>query len=625
MYRKPFLLFLFILFVILNLQSVISPLAAQNKTIDSLLMLLAKEKSDTNKATHLYKLCWEYQSTGNYDTAFRYGNAALQLSKQLNFLKGIAASYNNIGMIYFNQGDNSKALENHFASLKIREAIGNKQGVAASYNNIGMIYFNQGEYDHALKNYFTALKIREETGDKEGIATSYNNIGIIYTTQKNYDQALKSHFASLKIRGETGDKQGIAASYNNIGMIFFNQGEYDHALENHFASLKIREAIGDKRGIATSYINIATSYTGKSKYAEALPWFQKGLRLAKEIGAKDLIILSYQGLSDMSEKTNDYKNAYKYYHLCTQITDSLFNENSSKQIAELQTKYDTEKKDKQINLLEKEKKIQSLELSKQQEQAAKDKVIRNSGILVFLLLMILGWVIYSRHRLKEKTLQAQQNAELEMKALRAQMNPHFIFNSLASIQQFIYSQNPDAANEYLSRFSRLIRMIFDHSLEKNISLADDLEALKLYMELEQLRLDGKFDYRIHIEPGIDTEEMEIPPLIMQPFVENAIWHGISQLQDKGLIDIWIKMNTTGKSNRLECVVKDNGIGRDLSEKNKRQKNPEHQSKGMSITKERLELLNSMYGNENSVEIIDLHSESNEPCGTEIRIFIPIES
>jgi hypothetical protein len=352
---------------------------------------------------------------------------------------------------------------------------------------------------------------------------------------------------------------------------------------------------------------------------------EKGLLLAKEIGAKQLLLDAYKGLAEANEKMSDYKNAYKYHQLYSKFKDSIFNEKSSKQIAEMQTKYETEKKEQQISLLQKQKQIQSLESSKQQEQAAKEKIIRNSGIAGFFLVMILGWIIYKRQRLREKAMQAQQYAELEMKALRSQMNPHFIFNLLASIQQFIYSQKPDAANAYLSRFSRLIRMIFDHSQEKNISLADDIETLKLYMELEALRLDNKFDYHLQIEPGIDAEEIKIPPLIIQPIVENAIWHGISPLEGKGVIDILIKVNNDGKNNMLECIVKDNGIGRGQSKKTKRQDIPEHESKGVSITKERLEILNSMYGNKNSIEIIDLFSENNEPCGTEVHIFIPIKS
>ena len=616
MFKKSTLSFFIILLVI-------SALSAQNKTIDSLLILLKKDKTDTSCVSHLNKLGHAYIDIGDYAAAFHYANDALRLGKQINFKKEIAASYNNIGVIYYFQGNYEMALENYLSALKLREEMNDKKGIAASYNNIGLIYYKQGNYDKAFKNNLVALKLREELGDKNGISNSYSSIGAIYYEQRNYKKALENHFAALKIQKETGDKKGIAGSYNNIGDIYNDMNSYDEALENFFISLNLLEETGDKEEVANLSTNIGGVYISKRDYAKAKEWLQKGFQLAKQIGARPLLIQSYKGLAALSESMGNYKNAYKYEQFYVQYNDSLFSEKSTKQIAEMQTKYETEKKEQQINLLEKERQIQSLEFSKEQEQVEKEKAIRNSSIAVFLLLIIFGWITYKRQRSKEKAEQAQQYAELEMKALRSQINPHFIFNLLASIQQFIYSQKPDTANEYLSRFSKLIRMIFDHSREKSISLADDLETLKLYIELEALRLDHKFEYHVHIEQGIDTEEIKIPPLIIQPIVENAIWHGISPLEGKGVIDIFLRMNGGKKNNILECIVKDNGIGRKRSKENKRKDIPEHQSQGVSITKERLEILNAMHGSKNSIEIIDLLSENKWPCGTEVHIFIPL--
>lgn len=634
-----------IFFVFSVLYSSLNVSFSHASSIDSLKQLFNQCKIDTTKVKLLNGLSSKYRDIGNFDSAVFFADASIRLAISLDYKKGIAKAYNNAGVASYYLGNYKNALKNYFASYKIYERLANadkanyNKDYADIYNNIGMVYQALNDNKNALEYHKKALHIRESLENNSDLADSYNNIGIVYSQTGEYEKASENYKKALALKLELKNEKSIAQTYNNIGSNTLRLGillketgnnvgansYFKKALDNYMAVLKIQEKIEDKQSIAMSYANIGGAYYYLQNYSASEKWFLRGLDLSKAMCERYLLKEIYSGLSEVNFKTGSYKDAFFYLQQSNQYEDSILNEETAKSITEMQTKYETEKKNKQINLLEKEKKIQSLELSKQQEQAAKDRVTRNSGIVVFFLLVILAWTIYSRHRLKEKTMQVQQNAELEMKALRAQMNPHFIFNSLASIQQFIYSQKSDAANEYLSRFSKLIRMIFNHSGEKNISLTDDLEALKLYMDLEQLRLDGKFVYHFHIESDIEAEEIEIPPLIIQPYVENAIWHGISQLEGEGKIDILIKMNCLGKSNILMCIVKDNGIGREQSEKNKKQKNSQHKSQGMSITNERLELLNSMYGNKNSVEIIDLYSENKEPSGTEVRIFIPLKN
>jgi len=374
---------------------------------------------------HLNKLCREYQNTGNYGISLHYGNTALKLARQLNFKKGIANSYNNIGGVYYYQGNYNKALGNFFTSLKIREQIGDIIGIASCYNNIGIIYKNQGilfkergdsanaylNYTKALENYFTSLKIVQSTQNSSGkgnkstleekkiTAAIYNGIGIVYTEQGNYDKAMENHFASLKIREEIDDKQGIGSSYNNIGYIYHHQHHYNKALENYFAAMKIWEEIGDKQGTSRSYSNIASVYTEKLNYAEARVWFQKAVQLAKEIGAKQLLQDTYKGLSNVNEKMSNYHEAYKYYQLYSQIKDSLFGKESSKQMAEMQTKYETEKKEHLIKVLERNEIIKEISLNYQKKIK---NILWGSSILFFCLLLFLFAVFIKKQKLNKQ-------------------------------------------------------------------------------------------------------------------------------------------------------------------------------------------------------------------------------
>ena len=300
--------------------------------IDSLFAALKIQKKDTAKVKTLNALALEFVNN-DPDTAMYFGNEALQLATKLNYKVGIAEAYlwmgyarmnlgqyddalkfsnrafkiyaqlftsenivdkalinkqkarayNNIGMIYWFQGNYPEALNNYFASLEIRKEINDKKGIAGCYNNIGLVFSDQGNYTEALKNYFAALKISEELGNKFIIAASNNNIARIYKSQNRYPEALKNFLATLKIHKELEDKRGIASSLNNIGSIYDDQDNYPEALKNFFASLKIREELGDKQGIAQSYNNIGLVYLNQKNYSKALLNLLASLKIKEEI------------------------------------------------------------------------------------------------------------------------------------------------------------------------------------------------------------------------------------------------------------------------------------------------------------------------------------------------------
>lgn len=245
--------------------------------------------------------------------------------------------------------------------------------------------------------------------------------------------------------------------------------------------------------------------------------------------------------------------------------------------------------------------------------------------LTIILFLVLIWLIYQyrvneiKKKEKLKTAYNKKIAELESKALRSQMNPHFVFNSLNSIQNFIVKNDIVSSSNYLNKFARLTRLIFDHSQQQFITIEQELNAIKTYLEIEQLRFTNKFDYSITIDPNIDMQSMEIPPMIIQPFIENAIWHGIMHQESiKGNISIEIKKQV----NFIEISIEDNGIGRKASMDLKSKNGSEHQSSGMRLTKDRLNILNKENNFEIETEIIDLYEEGNKAKGTKIIIKIP---
>jgi ligand-binding sensor domain-containing protein len=230
-----------------------------------------------------------------------------------------------------------------------------------------------------------------------------------------------------------------------------------------------------------------------------------------------------------------------------------------------------------------------------------------------------------------KTAFNRRLAQVEMSALRAQMNPHFVFNCLNSINRFILVNEPDAASEYLTKFSRLIRLILDNSRSETVPLDKELEALRLYIEMEAMRFEGRFAYSIEVDPALQPEHLEVPPLLIQPFVENAIWHGLMHQKERGLLRIVVggtdpistlqKHSERANTSGLHIQIEDNGVGRAKAQELKSKSAQTHKSQGLDLTSERLDMIRSLYGVETDIQIVDLFTDEGAAAGTRVHIRI----
>lgn len=376
------LIFLTSLFISFNL------LAKKQNQIDSLISVLQIAKTDTAKVNILNDISWKYTNTGNYEQAMQYADEALNQAKIINYKKGIAHAYNNLGIIYVYQGNYEKALENNLNSLKIKEDIGDKIGIAGSLTNIGNIYESQGNYKKALENQLKALKIKEEIDDKQGMSRSYNNIGGLYYNQGNYDKALENHLKSLTIKEEFGDKKGIASSYISIGLVYLAKKDFPKALEYQIKSLEINEQIGNESGKAICNLNIGSVYIQQNKPEEAYQYLDKALTMFKGIGYKNGIKNTYYTLSELFVKNQDYKQAYEYYKQYSDIKDTLLNEASSKQMAEMNIRFESEKKEKQIAISASESK--------------RKNIVIGSSIVVLIITILFSVFLFKRFRIEKK-------------------------------------------------------------------------------------------------------------------------------------------------------------------------------------------------------------------------------
>ena len=286
----------------------------------------------------------------------------------------------------------------------------------------------------------------------------------------------------------------------------------------------------------------------------------------------------------------------------------MFATQQGKQLELLMAEDEAEKQQQKIQTLAQDNELNRLQLSK----ARFILIGIGAGILLISMILLL---ILQRRKLKAE----QHSVSMEQRLLRAQMNPHFIFNSLASIQNFVINENSDQASIYLSRFSQLVRNILDNSTEEYVPLEKEISTIENYLSLQKARYTGKFEYKITVDEEIDEENILIPPMLAQPFIENAIEHGIRHKETSGHIEIRFRL----KYGLIRVEVEDDGVGREKAQEIESKQTSRHRSMAISITSDRLDILNRKLKKKIRMEIIDLKDASGQGCGTRVEFGVPV--
>ena len=308
---------------------------SQSTKLDSILNLLKRDKEDTNKVIHFGSLCNDYREIEKYDSAVLYGNAALDLAGKLNYKKGYAVAYSNLGLVCWNRGDYDRSLDYYFQALKIKQELKDSAGIAKTTGSIGIDFAYEGNYPKALEYYFKALEMEESLGNKSGIARNLGNIGIVYMDQRDYAKSLEYYFKALKIDEELGNQKSIANRLGNIGIIYLYEAENDEndsakknylldlSLSYSFRTLQIEDSIHYKKGVATDLGNIGNAYEDKENYPEALEYFFKAVKIKSEIGDKRGLAIWLGHIAEVFIRQKKYNDAFLYTYRSLAVADSI--------------------------------------------------------------------------------------------------------------------------------------------------------------------------------------------------------------------------------------------------------------------------------------------------------------
>lgn len=621
--------------ILIALLCVFDAIAQKTSIIDSLKIALEKH-TDSTKAKIAFEIAkFHYYYNTSTDSITHYADLGLEYSREYDFSEGEDRYHFLMGQMQWQNKDYGAALHSFQICEKLLEARGDQRALAMVHNAYGTVYMSFEDYEKANEHYIKTLKIGEELGLKNDLATTYSNLAIVNTRGRHFRRSLRYNKKALAVLADDlSEKDSLilvttllntAASYKNLNLIdtsrlysrqaidLAKKMKYDKGIQRALYSRLMIELESKNYEAVLIYADSLQSWLNRSpptkhncslingvpyykslayhyldKHQQAIEYAHLTQEDARECGisveynALHALVLAYKG-------AGQYLTAFEYQDQYNDIEDSIINTGNNVKIQALQSLYESEKRERELAELSQQTIMQTFQIRK------RNLLILGISSIALLALFLL--YLFSQQRII-KNQGIASNAEQRL--LRLQMNPHFLFNALSSIQTFLFDKkDATKAVHYLSRFAELMRQILEYSRETYITLEDEIRTLENYLSLQQLRHNHEFDYKIEVEEGLNRWETMIPPLMAQPFVENAIEHGKVYSVEDGKI----RIRFLSEGNHLKLLVEDNGIGREQAlQLNSKKK---YKSLATSITKDRVQLLSQIAKQKFSFEVKDL--------------------
>jgi len=550
----------------------------------SLANSISKRKGENKKIDIQIKLARAYKLNKNYQESITaYDNI---LNKNLSNYQKVVV-YEGLGDAYKEIGDSENSVIKYQKGLKI--AIKHKitPKITDLNSKIGEAFALSGELQEANEYFDNSLNLAEKENKKRAVEEK-NKVADFYNQSRDFEK-------EIQLREETLDEI--------------------EAMDEESVIEDLTSPLTPQR----QNYKIANAFVSQGKPTEAISFLKKSI---EEAGAKEDLIVEKDAtrkLSEIYKDLGEYDKASESYQNYVELVDELYIKKEQeisqtarfrREIAFKQNRITSLESERQLNESRYQLAFENKELT--QKNYRVQQWVIGSLIMIALLLLMVAFVQY-----KSVKREKYANNLLALKSLRTQMNPHFIFNALNSVNSFIASNDERAANRYLSEFSQLMRSVLENSEEDFIPLENEIELLKLYVKLEHFRFKDKFEYAITVDENININKFVIPPMLLQPYVENAVWHGLRYKKEKGKLTIDFKQLT---SEKVSITITDNGIGRKKSKELKTDNQKKLKSKGMGNIQSRITILNEMYKDKVAVFIEDA-TQNEDEIGTKVVLIL----
>jgi len=559
-----------------------------------------------------------YSNKGQYEMADLYFNACEKIFTLIKGDEYKTSLYINIANLFTHKEEYSHAIDMYKKAHSNADTYKDTLAIGKINSNISRCYYSIKDFKNAEQFAIKSIAAFKSGKDSISLANAYNNLGAILDKLNKKEEALSVYYLAKRIYERNQQYAKLVSTLNNLGNTYKDLGKLDSALYYMKTALEIKRKLNNKKSICISLGNLSELYVQLNQIDKAEKFANEMLSIANQLNNKTQQMYAFFYLSEINKKKGNSNLALNYFEKYYALYDSLNNLDFKEQIDKMMNQMQVESKDLKIDKLIKEQKLKDTLIENQINELKNQKLLTYFYLFIIFILILI--IVFAHFLVKLRVEKKQAMLENQMlsyriNALSNQINPHFIFNILNSIQYNVNQHDYLTANKYINSFSKLLRMILDNSQHQMISLLVEIESLKLYLDLEQMRLKNRFSYKIVKKTDFDPLKFMIPPLLLQPFVENSIWHGILNLKEeqKGVIEILL----TEYNQFLVCEIIDNGIGyKKLQASNK------HVSHGLDITQKRIETFNQLYKTNIKVEVSNLENHPVFSSGTIVKLTFP---
>jgi tetratricopeptide (TPR) repeat protein len=572
--------------------------------MQSLLDAPSGEASAKARSTAHNLLGIHAQRQGRFDESIAHHKQALAVCQELGDRDCMGRAHVNLCNTHRFKGDHENALLHAYEAMRIKEEQADSAGLARAHHNLAMIHQEQGDLPSADRALAASLAIKERMGDSLGVRNTLSVMSLVALDRGDHEGAVLLLERAHAIAREHEDKGSMVDIHTNLGLAHDGAGRRSEAMRWFREAMEaVEEEPNDAhRAIITG--NIGRMLMEEGRVAEAGPWLEESLALARDVGALLDEKIGLVALAAQRKAQGRHSEALELTEQLLAVNDSLLNERNQHSMNELRVQYDTDRRDAENRML-----LQANALAEAQLARQRIIILTLVGGTLLVALVVVLLVRAWRRRVDMRVL------ELEQQALRAQMDPHFLFNALNTVPGLYHSHGVAMATDYIGHLGQLLRLILDSSAQRIVSVQEERELLEHYLQVMSLRHPGRFTWAITVDPSIDAKNSGLPPMLLQPLVENAVLHGVLKGEGQGHVEVHIGQDRHGLHGR----VRDNGPGLAQPPDVLRCAKPS----GLRITDERIRLGNGHARRGPGLVLRTMHDGQGAVLGTEASFTVPI--